>query len=58
LVCLELGNIDFYEAIMEAFQMNKYSETTFIRSFLQRFGLLLAATAAAILIENTYEQLP
>jgi len=43
---------------MGAFQMNKYSDTTFIRSFLQWFGLILAATAAAILIENTYEQLP
>jgi hypothetical protein len=45
------------QQLLETFQMIKHRESTFICSFPQRFGSLVAAATVCILIESTYAQL-
>ncbi len=57
-VCLEEGNINSYAAMMEAFQMKKYRDTTFIRLFPHRLDSLWQPASGLPKIEDTYSQLP
>jgi hypothetical protein len=57
-VCLKEGNINFYAAIMEAFQMKHHGKSLSIRSFLQRRSPFLQPVGSFPAIENTYDQLP
>ena len=56
-VCLEEGKISSYAAIMEAFQMKKYRDSIFIRSFPQRLDSIWQPASSLQTIENTYPQL-
>jgi hypothetical protein len=56
-VCLEEGNIQFYAAIMEAFQMNNHRSSIFFRSFLQGLCPILQLVGSIHTIESTYRQL-
>jgi hypothetical protein len=56
-VCLEEGNIQFYAAIMEAFQMKKHRSSILFRSFLLWLGPLLQLVGSIHTIESTYRQL-
>jgi hypothetical protein len=56
-VCLEEGNIQFYAAIMEAFQMKKYRSSIFFCSFLQGLGPILQLVGTIHTIESTYRRL-
>jgi hypothetical protein len=55
-VCLEEGNISSYAAMMEAFQMKKYLDNTFISPFLQRLDSRWRPASGLPTIENTYAQ--
>jgi hypothetical protein len=55
--CLEEGNIQFYAAIMEAFQMKNHRNSTFIRSFPQRLDSIWQPASRFHTIESTYPQL-
>jgi hypothetical protein len=56
-VCLHDGKISSYAAMMEAFQMKKYSELIFIRLFPKRLDSILQHASSSPTIENTYPQL-
>jgi hypothetical protein len=57
-VCLEEGNISSYAAMMEAFQMKKYRDNTFLSPFPQRLDSVWQPASSSPNIENTYPQLP
>jgi hypothetical protein len=52
-VCLDEENDRIYAATMEPFVMRKHRQSLLLHLMLQRFGPIMAATAAYILIENT-----
>jgi hypothetical protein len=52
-VCLDEENNRIYAATMEPFVMRKRRQSLLLHLMLQRFGPNMAATAAAIPIENT-----
>jgi hypothetical protein len=56
-VCLKSGNISFYVAMMEAFQMKKHRDSIFIRSFPQPLDSIWQPASGLPTIENTYAQL-
>jgi hypothetical protein len=51
-VCLEEGNISFYAAIMEAFQMKDHGKSLIMRSFRQRRSRFLQPVGRFPVIEN------